>query len=78
MTNHLTGYLFYTDYFGWQLKYYFGKGQSKNLHIHTDSLDYVNQNGVEGNEVKFEIKGCEFKSSLNGAISCGLILEDNS
>ena len=76
MENTLTGVLIHTDKFGWQVQYVFGQGQTKCLHIHRDCIDAIKQNGMEGEVVKFIIRGTIAKRSLNGAISSAFIIEE--
>lgn len=76
MEDFLTGVLIHTDKFGWQVKYEFGQGQSKCLFLHHDSLAGVNEFGMEGEVVKFVIRGTTAKRSLNGCISSAYIINE--
>ena len=76
MENSLTGVLIHTDKFGWQVRYKFGQGQTKSLHIHRDSIDGIKEFGIEGEEVKFIIRGTIAKRSLNGSISSAFIVNE--
>ena len=66
MEETLKGILIHTKKFGWQVRYEFGQGQSKCLHIHRNCIDGVKEFGMEGEEVKFVIRGTVAKRSLNG------------
>lgn len=76
MENFLTGILIHTDKFGWQVRYEFGQSQYKCLHIHRDCIDNVKEFGIEGEEVKFIIRGTKAKRSLNGCISSAYIIKE--
>jgi len=76
MQNTLTGVLIYTNKFGWQVRYEFGQGQIKSLHIHRDSIDAIKEFGMEGEEVKFIIRGTIAKRSLNGYIGSAFIINE--
>jgi len=73
----LTGYLIHTKQFGWQVKYYFGQNQSRNLFLHRDFWDYIKENGIEGEEVKFIIRGTLAKRTLNGSVSSAYLIIEN-
>ena len=76
MQDNLTGILIFTKRFGWQVKYEFGQGQSKCLHIHRNCIDSVKKFGMEGEIVKFVIRGTTAKRSLNGCISSAFIINE--
>ena len=76
MQEILTGTLFHTKKFGWQVRYEFGYGQSKCLHIHRDLIEDIKKNGVEGKQVKFKVLATIAKRSLNGSISSAYIIND--
>ncbi len=69
-----SGNLIHTDKFGWQIRYLFGENQIKHLTIHHDSIVGVNEFGMEGEEVKFIIRGTPAPSTLNGVIPSALII----
>ena len=73
----LKGVLIHTSHFGWQVRYEFGQGQSKNLFLHKDSTEGVKEFGMEGEEVDFIIRGTEAKRSINGFISSALIINES-
>lgn len=73
----LKGVLIHTSHFGWQVRYEFGQGQSKNLFLHKDSSKGVKEFGMEGEEVEFIIRGTEAKRSINGFISSALIINES-
>lgn len=77
MTEFIKGILIYTDTFGWQVRYEFGQNQSKCLTIHHESIKYVKENGIEGEEVEFEIKATPVPNTLNGAVSSARIIVNN-
>lgn len=72
----LTGTLFHTQKFGWQVRYEFGHGQYKCLHIHRDLIEDIKKNGIEGQEVKFKVLATIAKRSLNGSISSAYIINE--
>jgi hypothetical protein len=72
----LKGVLIFTAYYGWQVRYEFGQGQSKNLFLHKYSTEGVKEFGMEGEEVEFIIRGTEAKRSINGFISSALIINN--
>jgi len=74
MNNSLKGILINTKHFGWQVRYEFGKSQVKNLMIHKDSIEWVNEFGLEGEEINFLIRGTSAPNTLNGVISSALIV----
>ena len=76
MEKTLKGYLIFTESFGWQVRFEYGEGQHKNLPIHTLSLEYVQSNGIEGEEVQFVIRGCNAPRTLNGVLTSALIDEN--
>jgi hypothetical protein len=76
MENTLTGVLIYTNKFGWQVRYEFGQGQTKCLFIHSDSINGIKEFAMEGEEVKFIIRGTIAKRSLNGYISSAFIINE--
>ena len=75
MNNSLKGILINTKHFGWQVRYEFGQGQSKCLHIHHQSIKELEEFGIEGEEVYFEIRGTLVPNTLNGVISSALIVK---
>jgi hypothetical protein len=75
MDNKLQGILIHTDKFGWQVRYEFGKSQVKHLMIHADSIQGVNEFGIEGEEVNFVIRGTSAPNTLNGVISSALLVK---
>ena len=76
MQDNLTGILIFTKRFGWQVRYEFGQSQYKCLHIHRDCIDNIKEVGIEGEEVKFIIRGTKAKRSLNGCISSAFIINE--
>lgn len=68
------GYLIHSENFGWQVKHYFGDAQSKNFPIHSDSLKKEDA-FIEGEEVKFVIRGKKAPRTLNGVVSSALLTE---
>jgi hypothetical protein len=80
MQTRLKGILIHTDHFGWQVRYEYGKGQSKAIAIHPNSIQGVKEFGMEGEEVHFEIKGTNAPRTINGSIPSALIVlnEKNS
>jgi hypothetical protein len=70
----LKGVLIHTKHFGWQVRYEFGKGQSKCIRIHNLSIKDVEEFGMEGEEVDFEIKGTSVPNTLNGVLSSAFII----
>jgi hypothetical protein len=77
MQSKLKGILIHTEHFGWQVRYEFGQNQSKCLTIHHESIKYVKENGIEGEEVEFEIKATPVPNTLNGAVSSARIIVNN-
>jgi hypothetical protein len=75
MEDILVGNLIHSEKFGWQVRYEYGIGQVKCLFIHTDSIEAVKEHGMEGEEVRFIMKGMIAKRSLNGAIVSAFILK---
>jgi hypothetical protein len=75
MDNKLQGILIHTDKFGWQVRYVFGQSQVKCLMIHADSIQGVNEFGIEGEEVNFVIRGTSAPNTLNGVISSALLVK---
>jgi hypothetical protein len=76
MDNKLKGILIHTDKFGWQVRYEFGQGQTKYMRIHHLSIQGVEEFGMEGEEVDFEIKGTPVPNTLNGVVSSAFIIND--
>jgi len=76
MSNKLKGFLIHTEHFGWQVRYEFGQGQSKCVMIHHSSIQGVEDFGMEGEEVYFELRGTPAPNTLNGVISSALIIYD--
>jgi hypothetical protein len=74
MNSLLKGVLIHTDKFGWQVRYEFGQNQCKFLTIHHESIQYIKDNAIEGQEVSFEIKATPVKNTLNGAVSSARII----
>jgi hypothetical protein len=75
MSDLLKGVLIYTDVFGWKVRYGFGKNQFKCIHIHQDSIQDVQNNGKEGDEVFFKLKGTPAPRTLNGVATSARIIE---
>ena len=75
MNNSIKGILIHTDIFGWQVRYEYGQNQSKCIPIHIDSIQDVENNGIEGEEVFFELKGSPAPSTLNGVVSSARIIK---
>ena len=76
MEDFLTGVLIYTKRFGWQVQYEYGQGQYKCLHIHRNCIHGIEEFAMEGEEVKFVIRGTKAKRSLNGCISSAYIINE--
>jgi hypothetical protein len=74
MDDCLKGVLMHTDKFGWQVRYEFGQSQVKHLMVHSDSIQGVNEFGIEGEEVNFIIRGDSAPNTLNGFISSALLI----
>jgi len=70
----LTGNLIFSDSFGWQVRYEFGQNQVKNIPIHKDSVQGVEEFGIEGEEINFIIRGSSAPRTLNGFLSSALII----
>lgn len=76
MDNTINGILIHTNAFGWQVRYEFGENQVRNLHIHHSCIDSVKEKGIEGEEVKFIIRGTPMPSTLNGVVPSAILIED--
>jgi hypothetical protein len=72
----LKGVLIHTEKFGWQVRYEFGQGQSKCVPIHHLSIQGVQEFGIEGEEIDFELKGTSAPNTLNGVVSSAFIIYD--
>ena len=78
MQSKLKGILIHTEKFGWQVRYEFGQGQTKCVPIHNSSIQGVEEFGMEGEEVYFELRGTSAPNTLNGVVSSAFIINDET
>jgi hypothetical protein len=69
----MKGVLIHTEHYGWQVRYEYGKGQSKAIPIHHLSIQGVEEFGIEGEEVNFEFRGTPAPRTLNGCVTSAFI-----